>query len=370
MQQQQRRPMFPMLAQRRPRLQARRQQLSDGRQGLVATDGYGNEIVIDEGGGEIMGWEDPTMFSDYEPFEGDDGEDDRIESEFGAIEDEIDLLQADDNEYDLDDDEFGAREDRVDKKIARLENRKDKWEAKLSGARNKRQANRARKNIQKIDRKLAKARQKLRRVSVNRSSKRQRDPAVISRGRAAGRLGRRVRSPGASRAVANQRATAGVRATSLTPYGEGHQLPIPMTQAGATTPRQSITIPAALASAAVNLLAEDISYSTYRITSFATSSYGTDPTAAVNSYVEDFKIAGGTNLFFHEHAVGIEMYDVSNDRVWGLRDNPQVKSPNQAIVTTHGEGDLNDVMTFECYTIGDVILDDVYGPVPQAPYAG
>lgn len=358
---------------------------------VVAVDDYGNEVVVDDmmGAGvlELVGGGDDDVL-------GDDGDDD--EDVLMGVDDDLsdmDVAAATD-----DDNLYGRSTERLRRKLDRINARIERIEAKPSprGMFARARARSRERRLAKLRSKARKIQEKFSRAEEKRAARgraRTVSPAAAGAaglavgagaGLAAGALISRQGAMGAqgapmdlvdparAHAMRVAQAQAGERFTATgAPFGSGRRMDIPFyADVANPNPRNAITVPAALISAATALRTEDVPYAWFEIVGFTSSTFGTDPAAAGIGLVQQYSIRGGTNLFLHEGPANAAQYDTDHDHMVGLRSYPKVRSPNFAQVEVAAAGDLNDIVVITANAVLDILWDDVYGAGFPGPYAG
>lgn len=363
-------------------------------QGCVLVQDANGQLLVADGNGNQLPVLNGAQFG--AAYDDDDDDDDYDVEDFSDIEDEIDELFG--AAWVEDDASFGAREDRLRRKLARKEEKLEKLKAKKANARPG--SGRARRLARKIDR--TRERIRVLKAKLN-EGKRERQVAeaaepvqVEAAAQAANRglRGRRVSSiarrgalpsrqgllttraaplgisPIGAHNVRRAQSAAGMRGNFVAPPGSGRLVRIPMSQSGTTNPRNALTVPAALITSSTTLYQEDIPYATVQIVGFVASTFSTDADAGVIGLVADFKTKGSGNLFLHEEWSNAANYDTSNEQLVGLRDNPEVRSPNLSQVDVAAAGGEGDILVITCDVVVDILQDDSHGPGLRGAYAG
>lgn len=332
------------------------------------------QVMVIPGPNQAMGNDDFDDFDDFDDIDDDDDDDDLL---FGA---EVD-----------DDVTFAGKEERLSRKIERWTDRAERLQDRLSRVRWGVRRRSIQRKLDRVTRKIRNAKAKLKSArGARRQAKRKASATLAAAGigvaaGAAGaaiatnfntREGQRqlaevqsgVNNPMVAEEIRKRQARAGLSFQVQSPAGSGRLQQVPMTQEGTTNPRNALTIPVAGITTAATLFAETLPFATVRLVSFISSQRGTDTTNGAIGLVSDLKIRGSGNLFMHEQPAPADNYDTNLDRLNALRDNPRVKSPNQAQVDIFAAGDNNDVVILTCNVIYDVIQDDSYGAGLPGPY--
>lgn len=293
---------------------------------------------------------------------------------------------------------FGAKESRAERQLAKIEARVEHLRDKMRDIDGNGPVARMRRNSlqRRIDRKVRKMTEL--RSKVN-AARRERQTAVATANQSVGKAaalagGAALVGAGAGAVIASRdgqlsarppaalinaraaqqlrdaQAQAGLRYNAVGGTGSGRLNKVQMYESGATVPRNALTVGGTGLATSTVLYTEDLPYAYVRIVGFTCSLYGTSSTAGAIGMVKDFKVKGGANLFLHENWGNADDYNTDDDQLRGLRDNPRLRSPNQAQVDINASGDDTDVVIMTCATVVDILDDDVHGPGLPGPYAG
>jgi len=116
-----------------------------------------------------------------------------------------------------------------------------------------------------------------------------------------------------------------------------------------------------------------ISWAKLRVVGFQVTqkTFSSQISSAPMLLCSELKIGGSTNLFTHETSSNASMYDDNLNNYAGLRDYPDLISPNQAEVTFSAVSPTatGDRITFSAFLICDVLDDADYGKHLVGPYA-
>jgi hypothetical protein len=275
-------------------------------------------------------------------------------------------------------DDVGASEEKIREHLSRVNDNISKAHQHLATIHGPFAQMKKRETLRKIER-LQRESDKLR--SELRAQKRKHGRRVAPGTAAASRQGqnapanqRTITSREAAKIAAAQAAQGARFQVTGSPPGSGRQCELGMYVSGATTPRVVFTVPASypyIGTGSV-LYSEDVPYEKYRITGFRNTMKETSGTTA-EVYVENLTTKGNANLFSNDLPTPATLYVTDREHVVGLRDYPEVRSPNVARVTAHIEGDagsVGDTIAYSAVVMLDEVYDEVFGPGAVGPTTG
>lgn len=292
-------------------------------------------------------------------------------------------------------DEFGAKEERLQDKLERLNNKVNKLRDRkmsLRGPFKEARANRLQTRIDKIVDEMRDVRRKLNAAKGKRRAHAQAanlavaaagglvagqvmggGSTPISRDALTSQVNPALLDPVMAQALRNAQAQAGMRASYQAPAGSGRLVSLPFYATSSTNPRNVLTVPAGGGiSSATSLTTEQVSYAKLKVVGFTTTTIGSVTNSGALALVSDLKLKGSANLFIHENPAAAQNYDVGRPAFQGLRNYPNLTSPNQAQVDTYvtgsAAGDADETVTLCCDLVCDVVQDDVYGVGMVGPY--
>ncbi len=367
--------------------------------GVYAVDENGSYVQVvgmdDDVADEFEGaYDDDGYEGDDDGYEGDDvmdaedivGDDEDADDDIlGGV--EQDIAMADQAELSGQDEIMGASAVRLKRKIDRINARIDKVEDKpLRQPFIRLKERKRKKRISRLRRKRARLQEKLDGLE-RKSTAAAAAIAGVAMGIGAatalgvpiasrqgqierGQVDTRLYDPAYAHQVRVQQANTGARATYTAPPGSGRLAELPMFAVGSTNPRNALTVPAALITPATRLTTEDLPYVLVKLLGFFASTSGTAADNNAIGLVQNLQIRGGTNLFLHENPQAADSYNTTHDRMTGLRDYPNIRSPNTGSVSVLASGDLDDVVVITTSLIVDVLEDDTYGPGLATPTGG
>lgn len=179
-------------------------------------------------------------------------------------------------------------------------------------------------------------------------------------------------------AIRREAASQGVRFSSRGSPGSGRMLPVSMLAAGSTTNRVSITIAVAnTVTGTATLTSEDVPYSLYMVCGFTANIRRTVANAATAiqaesgaMYCTSLAVKGSPNLFIGDALQDAEEYDTDHEHLLGLRDYPEIASPNRVSVSVSAIASAVDVVLIGTFNVVvDQINDSTYGNGVPGPYA-
>lgn len=333
-------------------------------------DGAHEAYDADGNTADVVGFDDMGAVDDVGAYE-----------ELSGIDDDLDDLGAacDDLGADLD----SASGDDIGASLQSAERHIDEIDAKIAEARAHiatirppfKQA-----KINATNRKIAKlVGQRAKLKAQIRSAKREKAPHGVSE---ASRQGKNNRGGGSRQAIAPRdaariaaaQARQGLRFdVGAAPPGSGRLVEVNMYASGSTTPRNVFVIPATpFINASVTLTTEDVPYERYRVVGFRNTVASTSGSTA-QAYVATLQTKGSANLFANDNPSPAAQYMTDLQHLVGLREYPEVRSPNVCRVSVHAEGDASsegDTVVYSAAVVAEVEYDDVFGPGSVGPYTG